>query len=178
MLYKYADKFPRDIFQIFHLKVLSARKLFLDCRQLPGSSYKIGFFRPSIQLSWKSTLSSIFRYKFHILKKLVPEICNKRLSSSQLAEFLDGEPTSVCHFYHSSMFLSVCPSVHLSIYHAPYLRNRTSSDHNFWYSSVKWWYLQAFFSIFLFFLFWAVSGGRKGGGGGGLKGQKIAENEK
>ena len=31
------------------------------------------------------------------------------------------------------------------ICHAPYLRNRTSSDHNFWYTYVKWWCLQAFF---------------------------------
>ena len=172
MLYKYTDKFPRDIFQIFHLKVLSARKLFLDCRQLPGSSYKIGFFRPSMQLFWKSTLSSVFRYKFHILKKLVPEIWDKRLSCSQIAEFLGGAPTSVCHFYHSSMCPSVCPSVRLSICHAPYLRNHTSSDHNFWYSCVKWWYLQAFFSIFKFLFYFGLLGG------GGVKGQKIAENEK
>ena len=35
---------------------------------------------------------------------------------------------------------SICPSVSRS----PYLRNRTSSDHNFWYTCVKWWYLQIY----------------------------------
>ena len=34
------------------------------------------------------------------------------------------------------------------IHHTPYLRNRTSYDHNFWYTYVKWWYLQAYFSFF------------------------------
>ena len=51
------------------------------------------------------------------------------------------------HLY-MSLFPSVCPSVHPSICHAPYLRNRTSSNHNFWDTYVKWWYLQ---SLFLFF---------------------------
>ena len=43
------------------------------------------------------------------------------------------------HFY-MSLFPFVCPCVHC----APYLRNLTSSNHNFWYTCVKWWYLQAF----------------------------------
>ena len=47
-----------------------------------------------------------------------------------------------------SLFLSVHLSVGLSIRHAAYLRNRTSSDHNIWYTYVKWWYLHAFFSFF------------------------------
>ena len=45
-------------------------------------------------------------------------------------------PTSICHFFR--------PSVR----RAPYLRNRTSSDHDFWYTCVKWWYLQKCFFIF------------------------------
>ena len=49
----------------------------------------------------------------------------------------------------------------------PYLRNRTSSNHNFWCTCVKRWYLQAFFLFFL--KFWAVSG---------VNGEKIAQNEK
>ena len=39
------------------------------------------------------------------------------------------------HLY-MSLFLSVCCTA--------YLRNRTSSGHNFWYTYVNWWYLQAF----------------------------------
>ena len=48
-----------------------------------------------------------------------------------------------------SLFRSVCPSVHL----APFLRNRISSNHNSWYTCVKWWYLQGFFLFFLNFDF-------------------------
>ena len=51
--------------------------------------------------------------------------------------FLGGAPTSICHFFCPTGRPSVCPSVH----RAPYLRNRTLSDHNFWYAYVKWWYL-------------------------------------
>ena len=42
-------------------------------------------------------------------------------------------------------------SVHLStslcLHRAPYLRNHTYSDHNFWCTCVKWWYLQDFFYL-------------------------------
>ena len=48
-----------------------------------------------------------------------------------------------------------------------YLRNRTSSDH--WFTCVKWWYLQTFSSSFFNFDFRAFRG---------VKGQKIAQNEK
>ena len=34
------------------------------------------------------------------------------------------------------------------IRHTPYLRNRTSSDHNFWHTYLKWWYLQIIWSVF------------------------------
>ena len=34
------------------------------------------------------------------------------------------------------------------ICHAPYLRNNIAYDHDFWYTCVKWWYLQAFFWVF------------------------------
>ena len=56
--------------------------------------------------------------------------------------------TLICCFFH----LSICPS----ICRASYFRNFTSSDYNFWYACVKWWYLQAFFSICFqfFFKFW------------------------
>ena len=49
----------------------------------------------------------------------------------------------MCVFIH----LSVSPSIP----HAPYLRIHTSCDHNFWYTRVKWWYLQAFFFFFFEF---------------------------
>ena len=42
--------------------------------------------------------------------------------------FQVGHPP-LCHFFCSS----ICPSVHC----APYLRNCTSSNHNFWYTCVK-----------------------------------------
>ena len=68
-----------------------------------------------------------------------------------------------------SLFLSVCLSIRPSVSRAPYLRNHTSSNHNFWYTHVKWWYLQGFFHCFENLIFWAVRG---------VKGQKIAQNEK
>ena len=46
------------------------------------------------------------------------------------------------HLY-MSHFPSVCPFV----CRVPYLRNRTLSDHNFWYTYIKC-YLQVFFSFF------------------------------
>ena len=41
-------------------------------------------------------------------------------------------------------------SVYPPIHRTPHLRNRTSCDHNFWYTCVKWWYLQVFFFHFDF----------------------------
>ena len=37
--------------------------------------------------------------------------------------------------------------------HTPYLRNSIAYDHDFWYTCVKWWYLQVFFSFFWHFHF-------------------------
>ena len=48
--------------------------------------------------------------------------------------------------------------------HAPYPKNSIAYDHEFWYTCVKWWYLQVFFFFFFYiFIFWAVRG---------VKGQK------
>ena len=47
------------------------------------------------------------------------------------------------------------------IYHTPYLRNRISSDHNFWYTYVKW-YLWVFFSFFQNFDFSGCYGDKRG----------------
>ena len=67
-----------------------------------------------------------------------------------------------------SIRLSTHPTIGLFIRCAPYFRNRTSSDHKFWYTCVKWWYLLEFFSV-LSLIFWVVRG---------VKGQKMAENDK
>ena len=54
------------------------------------------------------------------------------------------------------------------ICHVSYLMNRKACDHDFWYTCVKWWYVQEFFLIFWNFHFWAVRG---------VKGKSIAQNE-
>ena len=36
---------------------------------------------------------------------------------------------------------------HNYIHHVPYLKNNIAYNHDFWYTSVKWWYLQDFFSL-------------------------------
>ena len=69
-------------------------------------------------------------------------------------------PTWICHFF--------CPFVCLSICGTSYLRNHTSSAHNFCYTCVKWC-LQVFFSFFKILIFWVVSG---------VKGEKMAQNDK
>ena len=63
---------------------------------------------------------------------------------------------------------SIRPSVSLSVRpcvrRAPYFRNRNSCDYNFWYTCIKWWYLQDFFFFFFNFDF------------SGWKGSKRAKN--
>ena len=77
-----------------------------------------------------------------------PKLCLLSLVKSlHMCALLDGAPTSVCHFF----CLSVCPSICC----APYLKNCTSSDYNFWYKCAKW-YLQVLFSFFQNFDFLGV----------------------
>ena len=69
-----------------------------------------------------------------------------------------------------SLFPSIRLSIRPSIHPAPYLRNCTSSDHNFWYTYlvhtyVKWWYLHVFFSVFQNFDFLDFHGGKRGKNG-------------
>ena len=45
------------------------------------------------------------------------------------------------------------------IYHTPYLRSSTTYGHDFWYTCVKWWYLEAFFSFFWTFHFLGCQSG-------------------
>ena len=47
------------------------------------------------------------------------------------------------------------------IRHAPYLRNNAAYDHDFWYTIVKWWYLQVVFSFFQNFDFLGCEGGKR-----------------
>ena len=56
----------------------------------------------------------------------------------------------------------------ISVCRAPYLGNHTSYDSHLWCKCVKWWYLQVFLSILKFWF----------SGLSGLKGQKIAQNDK
>ena len=55
--------------------------------------------------------------------------------------------------------------------HVPYLRNSIAYNQDFWYSCVKWWYLQefVFFFYIYIFIFWAVRG---------VKGQKKFQDNK
>ena len=53
--------------------------------------------------------------------------------------------------------------------HVAYLRNSIAYDHDFWFTIVKWWYLQMFFWFFQNIDFWVVSGVKK---------QKMAQNDK
>ena len=81
--------------------------------------------------------------------------------------------------HYISVLPSICPTVHPSkklpkiknnnyMCHGPYLRNIIAYDHDFWYTCVKWWYLQDFFSFFEIFISWDVRW---------VKGQKIAQNK-
>ena len=47
-----------------------------------------------------------------------------------------------------------------SIRHGPYIMNSITYDHDFWWTCVKWWYLQALFSLFWNFYFLGKLGGK------------------
>ena len=68
----------------------------------------------------------------------------------------------------------------ISIRRSPYLRNRTSRDHDFWYTCIKWWYLQQLFSFFQnsdFSGFWEAGRGTGGTAGGWCdKRRKMTHN--
>ena len=66
--------------------------------------------------------------------------------------FSRWETHLICHF----SYLSSHPSVSLSVVcWLPYVRNHTSSDHNFWYSHVNWYFLQFVLSFFFNFVFFS-----------------------
>ena len=69
-----------------------------------------------------------------------------------IALFCPSVPLSV----HPSICMCVLPSVRPSVLCAPYLRNRTLSDHTTWYTSEM--AISPFFSFFFFLIlrFWIV----------------------
>ena len=75
---------------------------------------------------------------FHLLLNIT--------SVNFVISFLGEAPTSICHFFHPS----VC--------RAPYLRNHTSSDHNFW-NTCKMMISSGVFFIFSKFWFFRLLGG-------------------
>ena len=111
-----------------------------------------------------------------------PYLRNRTLSESDLNFWYTslkwGYLQAIILFFQNFEFLDCCwwkgkkwPQKKSNyICHARHLRNCTSSDHNFWYTSVKWWYLQVCFSFFQILSLRAVRG--KGDEGGG----KISKN--
>ena len=83
------------------------------------------------------------------------------------------------HFFKILMFLvvkgvkwqKIAQNDKKSVCLTPYLKNCTLYDCGFWYTCVKWWYLQQFFHIFSKFWFIGFLGG-----GGRLKGQEMTHN--
>ena len=57
------------------------------------------------------------------------------------------------------------------IHHSSYLRNSIAYDHGFWYTCVKWYYLQVFFSFFKMWFSRLLGGGKSAKNG--QKWQKI-----
>ena len=77
--------------------------------------------------------------KFWILNNKIEASCNIKCSFNIYWIFR----------WDTHLYVSLFLSVRLSVRCAPYLRNRTWSDHNnFWFMQVKWWYLQVFFLFF------------------------------
>ena len=126
---------------------------------------------PSIQ----SSTVNIFNYESPRIKVFFTALFfNFGFSFSS---FLGGAPTSICHFFRLSIcrapylrnrtssnqaFLSFFwnfgflgkkwtkMNVNNYICHMSYLRKSMAYDHVFWYTCVKWWYLQVFFFFFNF----------------------------
>ena len=108
----------------------------------------------SLLLGWHPPLYVTVPIYLPIHPSICPSICPFVPSSihSSICPFVH---LSVCPSVHPSIHPSIQPSVSLSVPLSPYLRNSTSSDHNFWCTCVTWWYLQVFF-LFLILIFWAV----------------------
>ena len=58
------------------------------------------------------------------------------------------------------LYISFFPSVYPSVRRAPYLTNRAPCHQYFWYTCVRWWKLQPFFSFFKILIFWVVRGNK------------------
>ena len=66
----------------------------------------------------------------------------------QLNPFCWAWPCLIFFRWGTHLYVSLFPSVRPYVCCTPCLRNRTSSNHNVWYTCVKWWYLQEFYSFF------------------------------
>ena len=126
---------------------------------------------------WKITITSVTCHISGTIKHMIMILDTLVLN--------DDISRCFFHFFEISIFWAVrggkraknCLKMKNTNYirHTPYLRNSIAYDHDFWYASVKWWYLQVFFSLFFFllffviFIFQAVMG---------VKGQKMALDEK
>ena len=91
-------------------------------------------------------LQRMSHFDILITKTVGVNMVNEQVTSisHQLLELSPLVSTSICHFF--------CLSVWSSAHRAPYLRNCTPCDHNFWYTYVKWWYHPVFCSFrFCFF---------------------------
>ena len=91
-------------------------------------------------------LQRMSHFDILITKTVRVNMVNEQVTSisHQLLELSPLVSTSICHFF--------CLSVWSSAHRAPYLRNCTPCDHNFWYTYVKWWYHPVFCSFrFCFF---------------------------
>ena len=87
--------------------------------------------------------------------------------------FLGWAPTTMSLF--PSVHPSICMSVQPSVCRATYLRNSKAFDHDFWYTCVKWRYLQGFFfHFFEILIFWVV----RGAGGGSKRAKNCPKIKK
>ena len=121
------------------------------------------------EMSWNfKKCCSFFTFFICKRRKLVVKIKTSLFFSVKTSNFLAGfyqPPTIISirgsitifrwgtHLY-MSFFLSVC----LSICCAPYLRNHTSSDHNFWYTYINDDISRCLFLIFLKIWFFGLLG--------------------
>ena len=128
------------------------------CCQIPHWKINIMWFKSELHLTTFSMASAEgslgSEQKQSIPNPTKETKCSK---SKSMPTFLGEESAYVCTFrWDTYQCMSLfCLSVCASICCAPYLKNCTSSDYNFWYKCAKW-YLQLLFSFFQNFDFLGV----------------------
>ena len=105
---------------------------FFDFRRLYSRSFRLLHLMWTHWLQWSQKIAFCW---LTILFYKLSKGSNPSIASA--IYFQVGHPALDVTF-------SVCPS----ICRTPYLSNHTSSDHNFWYTYVNWWYLQVLLSFF------------------------------